>query len=600
MLLAGAVPIGVGVLLGSTQLMAWLQLGADMTAVPVAGLAGCAAAGLVRLRWNRQQPVDAPRLPGARWASAGAGAGALLSLAAWLPGLGPPRLPPQGNDDIWHGYLTARLLTMPELGARDVAPVLVDAATPQVFYPYGWHLLAAFATHWSPAGIPLAMNSLWVLVGVGLAFGSAVLVRITLPQCPRVAFFAGALAPTVTMFPYLVNGLAPYALALAMTPFLLAAIAHLAVGGSFRVPGSTVVLSAVAVLVSHPAAAFVAAFGATCLLGELILSRRVRWSEVLRRMTPALLATMAFAMPWLLVTRNDVGHAPQPAPLGLGWVDQVSMLLQLDTPWTVGQPALALLAGLGLVSVVRMRGAGSFAVVPVLAAAILLLVVWSGASSLLWLSTPWYGEWHRLTAALGLFVILLAALGADLLWQTLAWVRGRRWNAVARGLALGGALLFLGALTVTLLQYVARAQSIITTAWSAPGLVTEADLSLFAELDRQVGPRATVLGDWGDGSTWMFAIAGVRPVFPYAYSAVALPGLLSFGGDNLPVDVCRVLVSHRVTHALVKSAKGPQANPTFPDVVRSDPDLYVPTFEGSSGAIYRVDQDRLRACSATP
>ena len=162
--------------------------------------------------------------------------------------------------------------------------MLADSADPHVFYPYGSHLLAAFVATWTPAGIPTAMNAVWVVaIGVLFPFGVAALLRAMLPERPRAALVGGLIASTFTAFPYLINGLEPYALALAMTPALLAAVAQRARSNA-RVPSLAIAVSALAVFASHPAGLVVAAVAAALMVLELVVVQRLPVARVVRRL----------------------------------------------------------------------------------------------------------------------------------------------------------------------------------------------------------------------------------------------------------------------------------------------------------------------------
>ena len=52
-----------------------------------------------------------------------------------------------------------------------------------------------------------------------------------------------------------------------------------------------------------------------------------------------------------------------------------------------------------------------------------------------------------------------------------------------------------------------------------------------AELRTIVPPGATVMNDPGDGSPWMWALGGVRPVFGYPFAVSAeYPVIFSYPG----------------------------------------------------------------------
>jgi hypothetical protein len=419
-----------------------------------------------------------------------------------------------------------------------------------------------------------------------------------MPARPWVAVVAGGLAATFTAFPYLTNGVFSYSASLAMAPGFAALIALYATR-SGQVNGLIVVAAGTGVFVTHPAGALVAAILGGVVMLELF--SRAPWLQVragLIRVASVTLGAAAISAPWLLAVGGVGVGAPAVAASVSGWTTAASMWLGLASPWTPEQLVLAMLAVAGVAITVLTRQAWSISLAW-LVFGVLYVGVLVGDPSIARFTGPWYGNWYRLFAVIGLLVPVLAGLAivaaASVTHAGAArMLPGARWARIAAPLA---AALFLVAPAA---YDAARGQSVIRTAWRAPALVTADDIGLFGELDRMAGEGDKVLNSPRDGSTWMYALFELAPVQPYVYGpALEISQLYSGAAPyDDPVSECERIEVSGATFALVKESGGDVTDLSYDigGLVARRPDLFELAVTGPTATVYRIDLGALQTC----
>ncbi len=603
LLVVAATPTGIAALVLAAQVVGVVGIRTTIWIDALVALAAATGVGVARQFWMRRAPQETPArdAPGRiRWA--GAAVGALVALGVWLGGIGDFAIPPQGNDDIWHGYLVERLTLMQAITAATVAPAYADSATPIVYYQYGLHLSAALVHELTGVSVAGALNGAWtVFVGLLLPFGVAALAWRLFPAHPWVAFWSAALSTSFTIFPYLTNGILPYTAALAMVPGVLALV--LAMVDRVSVPAAVVALAGLGVFVTHPSAAVAAA-----VLGVLVTIDRLVRPSITRDRLPAVRQLVVvgalgiiLSSPWLLAS-GDVGLS---APGGSASVTQVAAagvdkLLGLASPWTPPQPLLAVMAWLGVLASLASRRAIGFTLAFLLFSALYVGAL-GGAEGIAGIPNPWHGDWHRLVAVVGLLAPVVAGLGVTTVIRhsrsLLARIGDRRTHAVLVAVAL-----IIGASAVVRIPYdAAHAQSIVRTAWHSPRLVTDHDIDLLRDLANRLGPADKVLNSPVDGSSWMYALFETVPVSPYSGgSNLNLPDV--YGGQGVYADrgvVCRTLAATGATYALVKTVRGNDGGDNY-DIARlvsRYPELFTLILRSESSSAYRIEAVELARCA---
>jgi hypothetical protein len=595
--LGAATPVGIALVAISAQVLGGLGIIAPLGAYAVMGLGLAFGAG--RLRLHRTEGEHHAIAGPDRIVWIGVAIGSLVTLGVWVGGIGNHALPPQANDDIWHGYLIERLTQMPFVTADTVAPTLADAPQPIVFYQYGLHLL--WATVHAVSGISVAevMNGGWIVQGaLLLPLGAGALAWRLFPDRPWVALWGAALAPGVVLLPYLTNGLLPYTASLAMIPGFLAAFLTY-VRGELRLGPMVPALAAAGIFLAHPSGAVVAAILATVITIEALVELR-RWDALLhgaRRMLIASLIAGVLAVPWLVAAGGrglgDLGGGAAVPDVG----SALWLVATLGTPWTSAQPALgvAVLAGAAAALIAR-RGLGLTAAWAIFAALFVGTAI--GDPWFTGMTQAWHGQWYRIVAVLGILVPVMAGLGIA---TVAGWIRARAplASAARLGAAAVGAIALV--MTIGAAYGAAQGQGIVRASWHASGLLTSTDVAVFRQLADLTGPGDRVFNSPRDGSSWMYAMYGVIPTQPYIYQTPRRSWDLV---NDLSVYrnrsvVCSRLARDGVTHAIVKQVTGDIPGLEAYDVagfIERYPDLFDEIARSPTAVAYQVDQQALNEC----
>lgn len=599
--LAASMSIAVPLFAIPAQFTGMLGVSVAIPVHAVIGLSLAVVLGVVTLRWPPQRAnVDGFADPD-RVAWLGVVIGVLVTLAIWVGGVGDHALPPQGHDDIWHGYLVERLTHMSVISADTVAPTDPVNALPVLYYQYGLHLAWAFGHAVSGVTVPEMLNGGWIVhVALLLPVGAAALARSFFPARRWVAFWAAALAPSVVVFPYLTNGLLPYTASLAMIPGLLALLV-MYLRGEHGVPSWAPALAAVGIFITHPSGAVVAAIVGAAVAVEILVAhfRRGQASAVVRRLvTFGVLATLA-GLPWLVAAGDrGLGMAPAVAEVDL-WT-AISRVVLLGTPWTSPQPVLALLVWAGLVATVVSRRAIGVSVA-FLVFASLSIGTMAGLQSFAAVTQSWHAHWFRIAGAFGVLIPVLAGLGmASLIGVVRARIGAR--SKLARRLATAATAAIIAIAMIGAAYASAQGQSIVRTAWHMRALVQQSDIKLFDELSDLTGNEDRVFNSPRDGSGWMYAIAGVMPRHPYAYGTPQSSWDLVNGVPpyDVPTAACDALENEGVTYALVRTTAGTAAESDAYDIegfVEGHRELFDEVARTESAVAYRIDQAALEECA---
>lgn len=552
---------------------------------------------VARRRAPLEEEARGPAPLASPWVAIGGIGGVVLGLAVWLPGIADWRSPPQANDDIFHGYLVARLADATDLGAGAVAPAFVGSAAPVSYYPYGLHLVMAMARSVTSATVPAVMNGTWVLLlGVLLPLSTAVAAREVFKSQPRVALWAGLLAPTPTAL-YLLNGVMSYALTLALVPAVLALVLH-RMSRPRDVPTVALGVALASLFISHPAVALTAAIAVSCVALGVVVRRGGQSRAALLRILPAALVALTLIVPWYRAAGSS-GVAGSTAVAALMSPSAaVSAGLRLATPWAPGQLFLAALVVLGAAAVMLWRaGCGLLLAYVIFLAA--YVSVLAGFAPIAGRTGVWYGQWYRLAGAVGVLAPLLAAAGAELVVRRLRRAGAPERTGAVRKVATAALVVAVTAGGLSSARYLLRNESVTATAWGFP-TVTAQDRRFFDEVAQVVGKDEQVLNYWADGSTWMYALAGVTPAIPYDTTVQSSPWPGAVLNDvralRLRPDLCKILLDERIRYALAKETLVAGAPNTFYSDLAGDPDLFREISRSSTTVLYAVNTSALQEC----
>ena len=396
----------------------------------------------------------------------------------------------------------------------------------QVYYPNAYHLVAATVVELTGRDVPSVLNAQTVLIPALLALTTAALVR----RFGGRAMFAGAAAVLVAtvsaVYDLLWRGpLLPFAVGVALTPVIVILIAELLDARGWRQAAPIAVLVALgtAGLAGLQPAML---FGAVLFTLPMLAQRWLQRPSRLRTEPLVLLAVaVAAAAPLFL---QFAGALDSAKVTGTDWPAAYRYpIALLETVTFAHGPPVGpqwLLAGALVVGVLRYRrlrnlqwiGPAALAFTVLFVAAASLEAPWAHA-----LTRPWWNDRWRLIALAAVPLAIVAAHGVAELQQLLTrllqligsrLIGSRRpaWATAASALA----TVILVAVVVLSSDglYIGRNQERMAMNTDEGIAISGREVAAMQVLARLAPPGSKVLNDRGDGSVWMYALAGVRPV----------------------------------------------------------------------------------------
>ncbi len=454
--------------------------------------------------------------------------------ALWIGGIRPST--PPNADSQNHGYFVAQIV---QHNTIDPAVVLTESPVNPTsmarFYPLAIHVTVAEAHRLTDAPIADLLTAWTALTAVlCLPCGLFVLVRRLVPDEPVVAGLAALVGATVAVFPYqpMVWGGLALVMGLSMVPGVLTlcldavdtegrAVAEIAVA-ALAVAGVTLAHTSQLVLIALVLAAF--------FVPDLVAARRRgEWTARLGRWLLLGGATAALLAPWAVaVATGTAERADQLSNDHRPLLDAMADLVTLDLGNGVAQPVMGALLVIGAVIVLRrpsLAGARPLvAAIAVLAVLFVASLVPGAPWDQLRLATfPWYRSAWRVMYNVAVFAPVFAAVALE-------WSR----RALRDRLSLPPAAATAAVAVVALVLTVPAAHRTLRFAFDTETLLGPAEVALIEDfarrMDAEVGlgtPTAanagdaavtplstgpTVLNQRHDGTTWMYAIAGL-PAF---------------------------------------------------------------------------------------
>ncbi|MGY1821259.1 DUF6541 family protein [Geodermatophilus sp. SYSU D00079] len=497
----------------------------DLTWGPVFLSLEAAALGAALLAARRRLPRPRLRWPGRRDAVTAAGvlAGGALSGAVLLTGFGGLDRPNQDWDYTFHANAT-RFISDTGQVAASALRVLNDWEAPSFFYPNAHAALAAVVRDLTAAPVFPVLNSQTLLIGGLAGLGLAVLLR-DLGAPLAVTALTPVLLAGFASYPYdlLWRGpLLPFATGLALTPAFLVLVrtvtAHRGVG-----PVVCAALGAAALFGLQPSTALSAAVLAALMTAQQYWGRRgADAGEVGRLALAAGLAAVVAAPAVLGSVRAGTGQADVSWPAVSSPLEAVADLLLLDHA-TTDQPQLWLVVPLlaGLLAVRSARYLWWWLAGGALAFAMFVLTASSDAALVEALSRPWWNDRWRFAGIAALAMAPLAAHGVVRLGSAGVALVDRVRPAVGRprrrAVAVGAVLLAVVAGSQGL--YWRANSDQIASAHRSDRYLDRAEETAMAWLAARVRPGETVMNDSGDGSAYMYALEGIRPLFGHLVSS---------------------------------------------------------------------------------
>jgi hypothetical protein len=451
--------------------------------------------------------------------AAGVAGGSLYAAVVLLRGFGGIDAVNQDWDNTLHANAT-RFIS--DSGTIDpyALRVINDWDSPGSFYPNAFHALAAVVRDLTGATVPAVLNCATIMIVVITAAGLAVLLReIGAPTV--VTATAPVLLAGFTSFPYDVvwrGPLLPYATGLALIPaFLLLVRETLARPGLRR--SLLAGLGGAALLGLQASTALSGAvFAVVFLVATWIRRRRLALGGLLSLAAAGGVSLVA-AGTTVLGTLHTTGNG---AATEVDWPavqtpgQAIGDLLFLNHSMPSPQWTFAVLIVVGLSALRSARYMWWWLVCAGLGAWFFVLASSYDSGLAEAVTLPWWNDRFRFIA---LAVLGLAPLAAHGLWRISLTVQGvlarakheslRRLAqpALAAGLVLTAVVVASGAL------YQDRNHDLVADMYQEDDYLNAAETAAFAWLAEHVRNGETVMNDPGDGSSYMYALDGVRPVF---------------------------------------------------------------------------------------
>jgi hypothetical protein len=505
----------------------WSPTSAGLLLVVLCAVA-VAARVVVRIRSGAPPRLEPPLW--SRWAHVAvavalAGIVVLGGTVIWA-GLGHLSAIPQDWDAVFHANGVRWVAETGDSSLVGMGQVNWFLNGVEVFYPNAYHLLAALVLRITGADVPTVLNAHTVLLpGIGALavvalvhrFGGRAVLAVAAAGCSiAITFFydmlwRGPLLPFVTG-----------AVLMPLAAVLIMDVLDARGWGRRSIRALLFGLGLLGLIALNPAILFTAA---VFVLPALIQ----RWAGrpgLLRREPFLVLAAgavaAALALPQLLGSLGSAsGEPPYDWPAEMTQSEAVGELVALAHDGLRPQWWLVAAVGLGLARFAHMRGLRWTVASGAAFAGLFVAVASSDAWWVTAITRPWWNDEWRLAGLCVVPIAVLAGHGlAELQRGAATGIRALAEKVgagpaeparlaasiVATGLVF--AVFFVASNELYLARNVGRMQ---LAAPDGP-VVSSLEVDAMHELAKVVPPGQRVLNDRGDGSAWMYAIAGVLPI----------------------------------------------------------------------------------------
>ncbi len=387
------------------------------------------------------------------------------------------------------------------------------------YYPIAFHALAALPVDLG-VGTVVATNALVALIPAVLVLGlTAVLWQLRLPtHAVVVPFVAISIAafPTDLMWR---GPIWPFALGVALVPAFLA-LWTAVVREHSPAAGLLAALGATGLLAVHPSAALAAAVFAAAYLVQRWIGEPHRLRTDLVPLGVVAGTTVLLSLPAIASTLAVSGSGVAydwPAVQSPGAA--VGELLTFNYFAAYPQVWLVVLLVVGLAGVRRLASAAWWLLASAVFVVLLVLAAAYEGPLVAVLTGPWWNDRFRFSAlaVLGLAVICTNGLIVVAEGLTTVLRRVRVPRSVGRpAVALAVVLASFGLLTGGFYAAYNHDRLQQKFALGSGDSVTPGELEAMDVLAGLAEPGQTVMNDPGDGSAWMWALHGIRPMFGQA------------------------------------------------------------------------------------
>lgn len=468
-------------------------------------------------------------------------------------------------------------------------------STSAYYYPSAWHALGALVVPLVGGNVLAVFHSLVIAMLVALPLGIGVLTR---------SFGAGhlgtsvavAVAATFANLPWemLWRGLLPFA----MSIVLVVPVILLAREGARRrtVPGAVVLALAVfgPVSVHTSAAMTLVVVGGPALVAVLIASRGERLRVTAWLGSAAAIVGIAL-VPMVGALSEVLGNAevrwPSELRIREGALHALTFTgVYRDVEWL--NLGWFVVAGMIVAVASRSLWRSAFVVSTLVAMGLFVL---TAAVDKPWAETLtqfWWDDPLRTAAISTLVAPAFVGLLVDAGWR---WLRGRArgGRAGAAPIASVATALVVGAIAWAAWLSLSHGERYVAFKFTDGPTVTDGEREAY-EFLAEVDPDGRVMNDPGDGSAWMYALDGVRPVFGhFSIPGNAPEAELLYGAFDIFTereDVAEVVRKYDIEYAVVGSGMVFPSIDEAPGITELDemPDVFREIFRNEDAVIYEV------------
>ncbi|HLU57638.1 MAG TPA: DUF6541 family protein [Pseudonocardia sp.] len=532
--------------------IAWSPMSAGLLLVVLCAV-GVLGRYLLRQRLGPPEPAGPPTWSLAAHAGVAAGLAWIVVVGGTViwSGLGQLNAIPQDWDAAFHANGIRWIADTGDSSLTGMAKVNWYAADVEVFYPNAYHLVAAVVLRMTGADIPTVLNAHTVLLpGMG-ALTIVALVHRFRGRALLAVTAAGCSIAITSFYDMLWRGpLLPFVTGAVLMPLAAVLLVDVLDTAGWRQVGKGLLFGAglLAMIALNPATLFTAAIFTFPALVQ-------RWAGrprlLLREPLVVLAAGAVAALMSLPQVLGSIGSASgEPVhdwPAELTQSEAFGELLGLAHDGLRPQWWLVLVAAIGLAALGRLADlrwifASGFAFGTLFVLAASSDEPWVNA-----ITRPWWNDQWRLV---GMCVVPIAVLGGHGLAElqrhaatrirTLADKVGAGPPALAGTASTAVATALVVVLFVVATDQLYLGRNVARMRLAAPDgpVVSSLEADAMRVLATLVPPDQRVMNDRGDGSVWMYALAGVHPVAGfYNFSGVDEDALLLNERFNrYPVD----------------------------------------------------------------
>lgn len=514
--------VAVGIYLLGKLGIAWTALNVGLWVLLISALAALGSLLLARRR-RRQQPAPPADASSTQGRSVRdhllIGGGVLVGMAvgavAFLRGMGGLNSVHQDWDAPFHANLVRWIAEHGSALPSDVGAVSNATNDPTYFYPDVYHALLALV--YGPVGMPELMNLGALAVLLALPLGIAALTDAW--RMPTLAVASAAAVSTwFTALPYdsfMRGPLWPYIAGVVLVPGVLAAARYLIAPAGLA--GAVGVAVAVAGLIGlHTSLFFILATLVILLLFALALRvEPVDWRVTRWHALTAVVLSAVLALPWMLPALSTAKGVtsfvwPSEASVVAGFGQMITFSPDANFPqWWIGIPAIT-----GIVLLAWHRRMVWLVAGYVIIGGLYAATVSMESELIHFLTAPFYNDHWRIAAILPIFGAVAFGQFMSSAGDTCA-DHIRRWRPSWSQASIATASVMVIGLVLAVLgngAYIGRNSTTIAFAYSEGRTVSHGERAAYAWLGEHVGTNERVMNGTYDGSVWMYALSGVKPV----------------------------------------------------------------------------------------